>query len=149
MQGLVVQMADMDDAAVGVDDDVLRRDAQVELPAQCAVINDDRHRQAILRAEGAHGGLGFAVAGVDRHHRDALALLLMDLLEARRLLSARYAPRGPELQIHRPLAVQRGQVDALAVDAGQRRGGAGLADQLLADALDALLAVGAVIVGRR
>src|SRR5687768_10056787 len=55
-------------------------------------------------------------ADVDRNDGEVGAGGLVRLLEMRHLLTARNAPRRPELQIHGFLAVQLAEIERLAVD---------------------------------
>src|SRR5207237_8652713 len=108
-----------DDAAARVDEKGLRQPGQaVRRPHRVAVVVHDGIADPMLAQELAR--LPGGVADVDAHHGRLSGPLVGGRLERRRLLVARVAPGGPEVEDYR-LPAQRSQSKvALTVEPAER-----------------------------
>jgi len=91
------------------------------MQGEATVVEHDRHREAHAAAIGQHVLQRVVEAGVDRDHHEVRAGVAERALEVRHLLAARYAPRGPELEVDGLVPVQAAEIDVLAVDGGQHQ----------------------------
>ncbi len=129
----------MKNPAVAADNDVLRRDAEMEGVGQPAIVDDDLHRQPERLAITPDRVCRLVESGVHRDHLDLVAQRALDVLEVWHLQAARHAPSGPELQVDRFASIELGQVDLPAIQGGERDGRRELADQRRARGLGQLL----------
>ncbi len=133
-------MADVLDATVAPDDDVLRRDAQLERGADGAVVEHDRHLEPEFAPVGANVVDRVREAGIDRNDDEIRPGVLEAVLEVRHLLAAGHAPGRPELEVYGLVAVELAEIDGRAVDRLQQQRRRGRTDERPAGALGKSLA---------
>jgi hypothetical protein len=132
-------MPDVFDPAAAADHDMLRCHAQVEGCSEPAVVDHGRHPELPFADDFPDIGERIVEARVDAYHREVGAGGLVHLFEVRHLPQARDAPRRPELEVDRLLAVQRAEVDRFALDRADNEPGCRRADHGAARGLGALL----------